>query len=112
MHANQVFIIPEEQPHWTTRYTKILPQLRPHWVRCAKKPGRNRRQVPVKFGVKVPPRSVKEALQFDDKDGEKHWENAMMKEITQLMALNCFTFHSPDHPPDPDSQEAKLAMIF
>ncbi|CAJ1951562.1 unnamed protein product [Cylindrotheca closterium] len=111
MRESAVFIVPDEDPSYTLHYTKILPRNCPRTARRAKKPGRNRRQVTIKFGVKVP-MSVSQALEFDQENGNNKWQEAMKKEIAQLVALNFFTFHASDYIPDADSQEAKLTMIF
>ena len=112
MRESQVFVVPEEHDSYATHLTRAITTCpRQTRSRRAKKPGRLRRQVEIKFGVKIP-MSVRQALEFDRENGDSKWRDAMAKEIAQLVALNCFDFHPPDFKPDKDSQEGRLTMIF
>ncbi|KAI2510964.1 Reverse transcriptase (RNA-dependent DNA polymerase) [Fragilaria crotonensis] len=79
--------------------------------RKRRKPGRLSRPVQVKYGVIIP-RSVKHAYELDREDGTTLWTDAIRKEIESLLALHCFSFHSPDYKPSSDFQMARLTMIF
>jgi hypothetical protein len=79
--------------------------------RKRKKPGRTRRPLQVKYGIAIP-RNVNEAFELDAENGNKKWADAIEKEISTLLALNCFTFHGPGYKPGPDYQFAPLRMIF
>ena len=59
-----------------------------------KNPGRNRRPVAVKYGIKIP-RTVKEAYAFDAAEGHNLWAEAITAEIESLFKLECFEFHDP-----------------
>ena len=76
-----------------------------------KKPGRNNRHLgEVKYGVEIP-RTVKEALEFDRKNGNKAWYEAIEKEIGTLQAMKCFEFFGPRDIPK-GYQFAPLRMVF
>jgi hypothetical protein len=64
-----------------------------------------------KYRVEIP-RSVKHAFELDAQAGNTVWADAIKKEIASLLALDCFTFHSPDYKPSSDFQWTKLSMIF
>ncbi|CAJ1962164.1 unnamed protein product, partial [Cylindrotheca closterium] len=91
--------------------TKMHKKSQPRQVRRAKKKGRLRRPLPIRYGIPIP-RTVKEALALDDDNGNHFWREAMEKEIASLIAMNCFDFHSSDYKPGPNSQFAPLRMIF
>jgi hypothetical protein len=57
--------------------------------RKTKKGRNNRHQGEVKYGVAVP-RNVREALHFDEENGDLLWTDAMSKEIMALQKLKCF----------------------
>ena len=79
--------------------------------RKRKKPGRISGPVQEKYGVIVP-QSVRHALQLDADAGNTFWMDAIKKEIDYLLALDCFSFHSPDYKPSSGYQWTKLSMIF
>jgi hypothetical protein len=80
-------------------------------LRKKRKPGRISHPLQEKYGVEIP-RSVKHALEFDAQAGNTLWTDAIKKEVASLLALDCFTFHSPDYKPSSDYQWTKLSMIF
>ncbi|MGH7974456.1 MAG: hypothetical protein ACREBR_02925 [bacterium] len=63
-----------------------------------KKRTRNRPQPTLKYGVEVPS-NVKQALEFDKKNGNQAWAEAIEKEMSSLYRLNCFKFHTKWKPP-------------
>ena len=63
------------------------------------------------YGVKIP-RSVKEALKFDEESGTKLWKEAIDKEINSLINLDVFEFHERHHQLPSDYQFAPLNIIF
>ena len=111
MVETQVFRYPHEDEAYTLRYTRVQPKSTSRRILRRTKPGRLRRPLEVKFGIKIP-RNVKEALALDAESGTTHWRDAMTKEIASLVAMNCFTFHPPGYKPGPNSQKAPLRMIF
>ena len=111
MKEGQVFRCPEEDDSYQIQYTKRFKKSTPRQNRRAKKPGRLRRPLPVKYGIPIP-RTVRQALAIDDENGNHLWRDAMEKEIASLIAMNCFNFHPSDYKPGPNSQFAPLRMIF
>ena len=64
------------------------------------KPGRTRRPVDVKYGVRIP-QTVQEALAFDKENGNNLWAEAVKAEIDSLKKMQCFSFFHPGtQPPD------------
>jgi hypothetical protein len=79
-----------------------------------KKAGRNNRHLgEVKYGVRIP-RNVREALLFDEENGDTLWTDAMSKEISALKHLNCFRVQERQNwnPRDEGYQYAPLRLIF
>ena len=79
-----------------------------------KKAGRNNRHLgEVKYGVRIP-RNVREALIFDEENGDTQWTDAMSKEIAALQHLNCFRVQERQNwnPRDEGYQYAPLRLIF
>ena len=75
------------------------------------KPGRLSRPIQIKYGVQIP-QIVRQACEINKASGTTHWAEAIKKEISSLLALNCFEFHSPDCKPRSGFQMARLlAMI-
>ena len=76
-----------------------------------RKPGRISRPVQVKYGVQVP-RNVKHAFELDSEEGHTHWADAIKKEVSSLLDLECFEFFPPEYKPSSEYQLTKLTMIF
>lgn len=76
-----------------------------------KKPGRNRRQRKVKYGVQVPV-DVRDAYSLDSTNNDSFWADAIKKEIASLLALDCFEFKEPGYKPSDSYQFCPLTMIF
>ena len=75
-----------------------------------KKPGRISRGAPVmKYGVQVP-RNVRHAYELDESNGNTYWRDAIEKEISSLLALNCFDFRSPGFRPGNEFQQVRLII--
>ena len=64
-----------------------------------------------RYGVQVP-QTVKQALQFDAKNGDDSWQKAIEKEIGTLTSVECFVFKPKDYIPEGDWQRTRLRMIF
>ncbi|CAJ1948049.1 unnamed protein product [Cylindrotheca closterium] len=105
------FCCPREDDSDQIQLTKMHKKSPPRQVRRAKKKGRLRRPLPIRYGIPIL-RTVKEALALDDDNGNHFWREAMEKEIASLIAMNCFDFHTSDYKPGPNSQFAPLRMIF
>ena len=75
------------------------------------KPGRTRRKVDVKYGIRIP-NTVKEARQFDKENGNDLWEKAIEAEITSLKKMKCFDFKSPSYKPEDDYKWTTLHLNF
>jgi len=73
--------------------------------RKRKKPGRTRRPSVVKYGVEIP-QNVAHAYELDALHGNTLWQDAIKKEISSLLDLNCFKFHDPGYKPSLDFQFA------
>ena len=63
------------------------------------------------YGIRVP-RTVQEAVQLDKENGNTAWEEAIKKEISALVELECFDFKKAGFNPGPNYQYAPLRMIF
>ena len=111
MTDRQDFKFPKENEAFSTQLTKFVPKSARRVICRRTKPGRLRRLLEVKFGLKIP-RNVREVLELDRENGNKLWEEAMKKEIASLIAMNCFKFHPSNFKPGPNSQFAPLQMIF
>lgn len=57
--------------------------------KCKTKKNNNKHLGKIKYGVHVPC-TVKEALRFDEENGNTHWADAISKEMDTLHKLNCF----------------------
>ena len=75
------------------------------------KPGRTRRKVETKYGIRIP-RNVEEALAFDKENDNNLWATAIADEINSLKKLCCFAFHSPSYKPPDDYKWTTLHMNF
>jgi hypothetical protein len=64
-----------------------------------------------KHGVQVP-QSVEQAIKLDKANGNTTWQDAIKKEMSQLVRLNCFDFKPANHNPDNNCQKTKLWLIF
>ena len=64
-----------------------------------------------KFGTKIP-RNVKEALLFDEQNGNTLWGDAIIKEMNALKEARVWEFHPPQFKPSKSYQYAPLTMIF
>ena len=80
-------------------------------IRRTTKPGRNRRQPSMKYGYKVP-RSVREALKFDQEAGNRKWRDAIELEVSSLLALSCFDFMPPGSKPKAGYQFVPMHLVF
>ena len=76
-----------------------------------RKPGRNKRQRKVKYGVQVPT-DVRDAYSLDTQNKNTFWADAIKKEIASLLALDCFEFKDPGYKPSDSYQFCPLTMIF
>ena len=65
----------------------------------------------IKFGVEVP-RTVREALEFDKKNGDHKWAEAIQKEMQGLYDHKTFKFLDPNEQIPNNYQQAPLRMIF
>jgi len=65
----------------------------------------------VKYAVEIP-QNVAHAYELGALHGNTLWQDAIKKEISSLLELNCFKFHAPDYKPSLDFQFAPLTMIF
>ncbi len=63
------------------------------------------------MGIEIP-RNIKEAMQLDDKNGDRHWKVAIRKEIEGIQEHNTFVFLPSGAEPPEGYQEAPLRMIF
>lgn len=69
-----------------------------------KKSGHNNHQLgALKCGVEVL-HNVQHMMDIDKANGNETWTEAKSKEISGLLALNCFKFHSLTHKPPLDHQ--------
>ena len=75
------------------------------------KPGRNRRIPTVKYGAKVPT-SIAECKAFDEENGNNRWMEAIKKEISSLLSLNCFEFLELGSKPSPEYKFVHLHMVY
>lgn len=75
------------------------------------KPGRNKRIPQTKFGIKVPA-DFDQAVEFDEENGNRKWQDAVEKEIAALIFHKCFDFKSPNYKPSSDYQYARLNLVF
>ena len=82
-----------------------------HLPKSKGKPGRTRRQVDTKYGIRIP-QNVKEAYAFDAENKNKLWSKAIEDEIASLKKLCCFSFHSPNFRPSSDFNWTTLHMNF
>ena len=64
-----------------------------------------------KFGIQVP-RTVKEALQLDAKNGNTLWQDALEIEMSALEDMDCFEFMEKGYDPGEGWQRTRLHMIF
>lgn len=76
-----------------------------------KNPGRNRRPRAVKYGVTIPT-SVNDAYRLDEENKNTFWSDAIKKEISSLISLDCFAFEEPGYKPSDSYQFCPLTMIF
>jgi hypothetical protein len=65
----------------------------------------------IKFGVEVP-RTVKEAFEFDKKNNDLKWAEAIEKEMQGLADHKTFRFLAPNESSPSGYQRAPLRMIF
>ena len=82
-----------------------------HIPKSKGKPGRTRRKVEVKYGIRIP-NTVEEARQFDKENGNNLWEEAIEAEIASLKKMNCFAFKSPSYKPHDDYKWTTLHLNF
>jgi hypothetical protein len=64
-----------------------------------------------KHGVQVP-QNVEQAIKLDEANGNTAWQDAIEKEMSQLIRLECFDFKPANHNPGDDYQKTKLRLIF
>ena len=76
---------------------------------------RNKRQqkkgARTKYDIKVP-RNVKEALIFDEENGNTLWADAIAKEMTALESAGVWAYYPPHYKPSREYQYTPLTMIF
>ena len=65
----------------------------------------------MKYGVEVP-RTVKQAIELDNKNKNTFWQDAMALEMDSLIKMDCFKFHDKTYNPGPDYQRTTLHIIF
>jgi hypothetical protein len=64
-----------------------------------------------KHGVQVP-QNVEQAIKLDEANGNTAWQDAIEKEMSQLIRLKRFDFKPTNHNPGDDYQKPKLRLIF
>jgi len=64
-----------------------------------------------KYDIKVP-RNVKEALLFDQENGNTLWADAIAMEMTALETAGVWSYYPPHYKPPKDFQYTPLTMIF
>jgi hypothetical protein len=64
-----------------------------------------------KHGVQVP-QNVEQAIKLDKANGNTAWQDAIEKEMSQLIRLKCFNFKPAGHNPGDNYQKTKLRLIF
>jgi hypothetical protein len=85
-----------------------------HVRRAGVKTKKRKKQRPteqLKYGVAVP-RNVAQAYEFDRRNGDNAWHDAIKAEIDSLIKLECFEFHPTGHNPGLDYQWTSLTIIF
>jgi len=65
----------------------------------------------VKHGVEIP-WNVSHGNELDALHGNTLWHNAIKKEISSLLDLNCFKLHAPGYKSSLDFHFAPLTIIF
>ena len=65
----------------------------------------------IKFGVAIPA-SAKDAIQLDKENGNSLWQDAMDKEVAQLMEYQTFKDGGKDSPPPPGYQMIRVHFVF
>ena len=58
------------------------------------------------------PRTVKQALELDEKNSDNSWRQAIEKEVGTLTEVNCFVFKQKGYKPTGDWQQTRLHMVF
>jgi hypothetical protein len=64
-----------------------------------------------KHRVKVP-QSIKQAIKLGKANGDTAWQEAIEKEMSQLVRLKCFDFKPTNHNPGDNYQKTELRLIF
>ena len=58
------------------------------------------------------PQSIEQAIKVGEANGDTAWQDAIKKEMSQLVRLKCFEFKPADYNPGNNYQKAKLWQIF
>ena len=64
-----------------------------------------------KFGLEVP-KSWRDIMRIDDESGNRHWQDAVAKEIAALIHHKCFDFKSPDFKPSREYHYVRLHLLY
>ena len=90
---------------------KLVRRVQRNGTTNKKKKKQNFNKPVFKYGVQVP-RTVRQALELDEKRGDDLWAEAIKKEIRTLNDVECFEFHDPGYKLQTDYQKTTLRVIF
>ena len=100
-----------KRTHNISRISRIYRIKQLKFNRISRNKRNEKKGIRVKFGINVP-RSVKEALVFDEINKNTLWADAIKKEMSALEASGVWEFYPPHFRPSKDYQYAPLQMIF
>ena len=66
---------------------------------------------PFKYGFEVP-QNWSDILRLDAANGNRKWQDAVMKEVAALLFHKCFDFKSPDYKPSSEYQFCRLHFVY
>lgn len=94
-----------------SKLTRLLNKYEIKIRRISRNKRNEKKGIRTKYGIEIP-RNVKEALLFDEQNGNTMWADAILKEMTALEKANVWKFYPPHHKLPSEYQYAPLQMIF
>eukprot|EP00957_Ditylum_brightwellii_P032288 2446180-Ditylum_brightwellii.AAC.1 len=96
----------QDHPRITAHY--VLEHQLQKGSRKWKKP---KSKMQMKYGIKVPC-NIKEAIQFNEENGNTFWQDTMKFEVDALMEMDCFPFKTEGYHPGTGPQRTTLYIVF